>query len=702
MELAAEIDFKSLFESAPGLYLILKPDLTIIAVSDAYLHATMTKRNEITGKGLFEVFPDNPEDPDASGVSNLRASLNYVLENKTAHTMAVQKYDIRRPDGSFEERYWSPLNKPVFDKNNLLTCIIHRAEDVTEFIKLKKEEDLRKKLTEDLRGQMQQMEIETYKRAQEIQDINSKLLNEIHEKERSQEELKANQLMFSTIFYQSPVMNTIADASDGRYIEVNENFARFCGKNKEEIIGKTSLEIKEMPQFKNRNELMAEIRKFGFARDVTMEATDRNGETRWISLSAHAVNINGRNCFLTVMIDVTERKKAEEKVRASESLIRTQKQDIQDFIDSMSTLCAKVATDGTLLMVNKTALHATGLTIEQLLNTNFLEGQWWTYNSDVHTRVKNAFAKACEGVVINYDENIFVFGQVIPINFSLIPILDIHGEVDYLVAEGRDISSLKQTEAQLQKKAFELEEANKELESFSYSVSHDLRAPLRIIHGYTEIIIEDYSGKIEEEGKRMLDIVNNNVRRMGQLIDDLLNLSRTGRKELVFNKVNVHGLVESAVSDLKISGDKLPEMHTEKLEPVYTDANLLQQVWINLISNAVKYSRTKQDPSIEIRSERKKDEIVYSVKDNGVGFDMKYAGKLFGVFQRLHKMNEFEGTGVGLALVHRIVTKLGGRVWAEAEVGKGATFFFSLPDKQTKPLIEHANPITNDTIVQHN
>jgi PAS domain S-box-containing protein len=683
MELQAGIDFKSLFESAPGLYLILKPDFTIVAVSEAYLHATMTKRNEITGKGLFEVFPDNPEDPDASGVFNLRASLNYVLENKTAHTMAVQKYDIRRPDGSFEERYWSPLNKPLFDGGNTLTYIIHRVEDVTEFIQLKKEEDRRQKLTEDLRGQMQQMEIETYKRAQEIQDINSKLLNEIQERERSQEELKASQMMFSTIFYRSPVMNTIADATDGSYIDVNENFARFCRKSKEEIIGKTSLELKEMPQFKNRNELMAEIRKVGFARDVTMEARDRNGETRWISLSAHAVNINGRDCFLTAMIDVTERKKAEEKLKANEALIRLQKQSIQDFIDSMSTLCAKVTTDGTLLMVNKTALQATGLTIEELLNTNFLEGKWWTYNSDVYARVKNAFTKACEGVVVNYDENIFVFGQVTPINFSLIPILDIQGKVDYLVAEGRDISSLKQTEAALQKKAFELEEANKELESFSYSVSHDLRAPLRIIHGYTEIIITDFSEKMEDEGKRMLGIVNSNVRRMGQLIDDLLNLSRTGRKELILNKVNMQGLAESAVAEVKATMDTLPAIHIEKLESVYTDGNLIQQVWINLISNAVKYSGTKKQPSVEIRSEKKAGEIVYSVKDNGVGFDMKYAGKLFGVFQRLHKMNEFEGTGVGLALVHRIVTRLGGKVWAEAEVGKGATFFFSLPiDKQ--------------------
>src|SRR5689334_19247104 len=138
MQKGAGINFQQLFESAPGLNLILKPDFTIVAVSDAYLHATMTKRGDITGKGLFDVFPDNPDDPSATGESNLRASLMQVLKSKTAHTMAVQKYDIRRPDGSFEERYWSPINKPVFNAEDEIELIIHRVEDVTEFVNLQK------------------------------------------------------------------------------------------------------------------------------------------------------------------------------------------------------------------------------------------------------------------------------------------------------------------------------------------------------------------------------------------------------------------------------------------------------------------------------------------------------------------------------------------------------------------------------------
>jgi light-regulated signal transduction histidine kinase (bacteriophytochrome) len=259
------------------------------------------------------------------------------------------------------------------------------------------------------------------------------------------------------------------------------------------------------------------------------------------------------------------------------------------------------------------------------------------------------------------------------------PILNAEEKVDYIIAEGRDISALKKTEAALQKQTDELEKANKELEAFSYSVSHDLRAPLRIIHGYTEIVLTDHSASLDDEGKRMLGIVTSNVRKMGQLIDDLLNLSRMGRKELAIHTVEVNKLVQSVIYDLTSSKTKKPQIKIGNLLAVESDYSLLQQVWINLISNAIKYSEKKSDPLIEIDSVKKGNEIIYSVKDNGVGFNMQYSGKLFGVFQRLHKMTEFEGTGVGLALVHRILSRLGGRVWADAEVDKGATFWFSLP-----------------------
>jgi len=235
-----------------------------------------------------------------------------------------------------------------------------------------------------------------------------------------------------------------------------------------------------------------------------------------------------------------------------------------------------------------------------------------------------------------------------------------------------DITARKKAEEQL-------EIVNKELEAFSYSVSHDLRSPLRIIDGYSELLITDYTSTLDEEGNRLLGIIKANVRKMGRLIDDLLNFSRLGRKELIYQQVDMNKMVDTVIAELLVSNEKKHSIDISPLEPAAGDSNLIRQVWINLISNAIKYSSETENPFIAISSAKSGNEIVYSVRDNGVGFNMQYADKLFGVFQRLHKVTEFEGTGVGLALVQRIVTRHGGRVWAEAEVNKGAVFYFSLP-----------------------
>lgn len=247
-------------------------------------------------------------------------------------------------------------------------------------------------------------------------------------------------------------------------------------------------------------------------------------------------------------------------------------------------------------------------------------------------------------------------------------------------------------EKKVLKRTLELENSNKELEAFSYSVSHDLSAPLRIIHGYAEILKTDNAAMLDDEGRRMLDIISQSASRMGLLIDDLLNFSRLGRKQLLVHHVDMNTLVHDILKDQAKFLSHISHISIDKLDNAYCDNSLIRQVWINLISNAIKYSSKNQAPRIYISSKRKNNDIIYCIKDNGVGFDMKYADKLFGVFQRLHNMDEFEGTGVGLALVHRIISKHGGRVWAEAEVDKGASFCFSLPLTVEK---EKTQPVTN-------
>ncbi|MCX6555881.1 MAG: ATP-binding protein [Candidatus Aminicenantes bacterium] len=253
--------------------------------------------------------------------------------------------------------------------------------------------------------------------------------------------------------------------------------------------------------------------------------------------------------------------------------------------------------------------------------------------------------------------------------------------------------NLKLEERVIQRTAL-LEAANKELEAFSYSVSHDLRAPLRAIDGFARIVLEEYAPKLDDEGRRLLDVIANNTHKMGQLIDDLLAFSRLSRQQIAFAAVDLAALADDVFSELKSAekGRQI-EFKVGEFQTAFGDRSMLRHVLLNLFSNALKFTRPRAKARIEFNAQAAIGETIYYVKDNGVGFDMEYAHKIFGVFQRLHGTDEFEGTGVGLAIVQRIVTRHGGRVWAESSK-KGATFYFALP--QEKGTGDRKQAITRD------
>jgi len=250
------------------------------------------------------------------------------------------------------------------------------------------------------------------------------------------------------------------------------------------------------------------------------------------------------------------------------------------------------------------------------------------------------------------------------------------------IAKDTAITELRRTNAAEQKlhlHAVDLEAVNAELESFSYSVSHDLRAPVRAILGYARAIEEDYSAELCDEARRLLAVVQHEASRMGNLIDDLLEFSRLGRAPMLNTLVNMSRLAHEVMEEITTTSGIRPIFVIPELPAIRGDRVLLRQVWVNLLSNALKYASKKSEPEISVWATAENDNTVYHVRDNGVGFDMRYADKLFGVFQRLHRANEFPGTGVGLAIVMRIVTRHGGSVRADARLGEGATFSFTLP-----------------------
>jgi PAS domain S-box-containing protein len=376
--------------------------------------------------------------------------------------------------------------------------------------------------------------------------------------------------------------------------------------------------------------------------------------------------------------ELAERRRAEDALRSSEARYRL-------LVEQSPLGIAIIDHRGYLDQLNPAACEMLGYEASELIGRDPLTLVDLADHAQIETERPSLLAGqmlSMERLLIRKD------GSRLPVMGSTRQMPD--GRYQYVF---QDISERKQAEEEVRalneqldkrvrERTAELEAANKELESFSYSVSHDLRAPLRAINGFSNLLISDYADKLTGEALMYLDKVKENANKMALLIDDLLTFSRLSRNPLKKRRVDLRGLVVQVIEELHAeSAGREIKWQIGNLSPCQADPALLKQVYANLISNALKYTRPRPEPVIEIGSRKLRGQTVYFVRDNGVGFDMKYAGNLFGVFQRLHSEVEFEGTGIGLAIVQRIVNRHGGRIWVEAEVDKGATFYFTLSAK---------------------
>jgi len=694
-------DFQVLFESAPGLYLVLTPALTIVAVSDAYLKATMTKREEILGRGLFEVFPDNPDDPAATRVRNLRASLDRVLTHRVPDTMAVQKYDIRRPEsegGGFEERYWSPVNSPVLGADGKVAYIIHRVEDVTEFIRLKQEgseqhritERLRTRaaemeaevfrkgqqvqITERLRTRAAEMEAEIFRRAQLIQEVNNQLRTELEARKRAEEALRESEERFRAVAETATDAIVSADKR-GHITYFNPGAERIFGYAARDVIGKPLTLLMPQRFHDAHRQGLARFLSTGEARVVgrTVElAGQRKEGTEFpLELSLASWKARGDTFFTGILRDITERKRAEELLRASEERFHLMVKHVEDYAIFMLDAEGRVAT------WNAGAERIKGYRADEIIGRHF---SCFYVPYDVQAGKPEQLLKVAETQGRCEDEGWRVRkdGSQFWANVVITALRDQHGTLLGFTKVTRDITERTRLEQEIQQHSIALEAANKELEAFSYSVSHDLRAPLRAIDGFSRVLLEEHAPTLPPEAQHYLNAVRRNSQRMGLLIDDLLAFSHLSRQPLNRQLVKPADLVRQCVDELRSEQQgRRVEIAIGDLPACQADPALLKQVWMNLMANALKYTRKQEVAVIAVSSREQAGACVYFVKDNGVGFDMQYADKLFGVFQRLHRPEDYEGTGVGLAIVQRVIHRHGGRVWAEAAVNQGATFYFT-------------------------
>jgi PAS domain S-box-containing protein len=488
---------------------------------------------------------------------------------------------------------------------------------------------------------------------------------DITKQKEAEDKIKKIQSYTRTLI-ESSLDPQITKGSDGLITDVNEATILVTGVSRENLIGTHFPNYFTEPERAEeayqeafakgvvRNRLLAIKHISGKTTDVLYNATvykDENGIVQGVFASAR---------------DITDRKQAEEELKRSQEYTRSL---IEASLDPLVT----ISPEGKITDVNEASIQATGVAKEGLIGTDFSD--YFTDPEKAREGYQQVFAR---GFVADYPLTIrHKDGKVTDVLYNASVYRDDKGEVLGVFAAARDITAQRRQEIKINTLNEELEQRIIELESFSYSVSHDLRAPLRGVDGFVAMFLSKYLNQVDEEGQRLLNNVRRNVTKMGSLIDELLTLSRIGMKDIQITTIDMTDLVVTVLEELDETKGNA-NVIVKDLGFAKGDIALIKQVLVNLISNAYKYSNKTEHPVIEIGCKVNGQSVVFSVKDNGVGFDMEYSNKLFGVFQRLHDPHEYQGTGVGLAIVKRIITRHGGKVWAEGVENVGATFYFSL------------------------
>jgi PAS domain S-box-containing protein len=473
-----------------------------------------------------------------------------------------------------------------------------------------------------------------------------------------------------------PAPTVIHDYNNFVYVN-NAAVKKFRATSKSDLIGKPILD------FVHPSSLQETIKSLQSSeRNDTFEMHDlhllaQDGTSFYSDIVGTTITMDGKECVHLLINDITQLRNSEQRYRslyelAPEAIL------LED-------------EDGFILDANPAFFNLLGYTREETIGQHVrfltLEKDPGIIRNDIkkviagEVLIQESFGKCKNGKVINVQLTESAF----PLENNRMGLISIMVDITSRKKAEAEVKALNSTlEARVIERTEELNAANKELEAFAYTVSHDLRAPLRAIDGFSKILMEDYYDSLDDQGRVVCKVISDNAETMGQLIDELLQFSRLSRSELHFLPVDLNPIITSLYEMLTTPEQREKiKFSCPKLPIVKADPLMIKQVWQNLLSNAIKFSRKVDKPTVTIDFYRNIDSVVFTVEDNGAGFNMKYATKLFGVFQRLHTVKEFEGTGVGLAIVQRIVHRHGGKVWAESEINSGAKFYFTLKNAET-------------------
>jgi PAS domain S-box-containing protein len=484
-------------------------------------------------------------------------------------------------------------------------------------------------------------------------------------------------------------------SAEGTILFCNERLGEMLGRSSEELLGRSLLSFMKGPEKRSLQQLLATALTAEARSEVQLQKTD--GSTISVLASLKSIPLEGRDGLCLVATDLTERKRAEETIR-SQAIEHT------TLISTTSDGYWLFNEQGRLLDVNNPYIEMSGYSRAELLRTHIADLEALESAQEIGKRIQRVVNTGFERFETRHRRK---DGQLFDVEVSA---SHVPGTGRFLLFV-RDISRRKaaeeevrrlnqELESRVEQRTAQLQAANRELESFSYSVSHDLRAPLRAINGFAQLLIEEHGSSLPSEAQAQLREIRSNAIHLGNLVDDLLEFARLGRQHLKKTLVNPKEIIDRVLEQMRVQvQERSAQVSVAEMPPFEADPQLMWQVFLNLIGNALKYTRGRPRPRIEIgaaslASLRQRltaaeqqaipadlsdpAAAVYFVRDNGAGFDMRYADQLFQVFHRLHRQDEFEGTGVGLATVRRVIQKHGGQVWAFGEPGKGASFYFTL------------------------